>query len=365
MMRTGSLLLALALMACTQSSTGTTSSSRAPSTQGSTTVAAPSTTAGAQNPTTSHAETTTTTLGLLRPDSLDIEAFPVPAGSRPHDVAPAVDGGVWYTAQSLGELGWLDPETGETRHTALGSGSRPHGVIVDEAGTPWITDGGLNAIVSVDPDTLEVSVYTLPEDRPNANLNTATFDDEGVLWFTGQAGVYGSLDPETGAMEVYDAPDGRGPYGITTTPEGAVYFASLAGSYVGAIADDGSASVLTPPTPGQGARRVWSDSTGAVWVSEWNSGNLSRYQPDADEWQTWSLPGGDPAAYAVYVDDADIVWVSDFGSNSLVRFDPGVEEFHVYPLPHQPGDVRQILGRPGEVWGAESAADHLVLIRTG
>jgi streptogramin lyase len=27
------------------------------------------------------------------------------------------------------------------------------------------------------------------------------------------------------------------------------------------------------------------------------------------------------------------------------------------------GDVRQLLGRPGEVWGAESAADALVRLR--
>jgi streptogramin lyase len=27
--------------------------------------------------------------------------------------------------------------------------------------------------------------------------------------------------------------------------------------------------------------------------------------------------------------------------------------------------VRQLLGRPGEIWGAESAADKLVVIRTG
>jgi streptogramin lyase len=39
-----------------------------------------------------------------------IEEFDVPAGSRPHDVAPAVDGGVWYTAQRLGALGtWTPP----------------------------------------------------------------------------------------------------------------------------------------------------------------------------------------------------------------------------------------------------------------
>ncbi len=77
-----------------------------------------------------------------------LKAFPLPAGSRPHDVAPAIDGGVWYTAQGSGELGWLDPETGETRHTPLGAGSRPHGVIVGPDGAPWVTDGGLNAIVS-------------------------------------------------------------------------------------------------------------------------------------------------------------------------------------------------------------------------
>ena len=58
------------------------------------------------------------------------------------------------------------------------------------------------------------------------------------------------------------------------------------------------------------ARRVWSDSSGAVWVSEWNTGNLSRYQPTSGTWDTWMLPGENPAAYAVFVDDADIVWVS-------------------------------------------------------
>lgn len=365
-MRLGLVVLVILLVACTQDSADTTEATVPPPTAAETTAGNPgeTTTTAALATSTTVADTTTTTAALLAADELTVEAFPVPDGSRPHDVAPAADGGVWYTAQHLGELGWLDPETGETTHIPLGDGSRPHGVIVDESGVPWVTDGGLNAIVSVDPDTLEVTVYPLPSDRRSANLNTAAFDDEGVLWFTGQAGVYGRLQPTTGEMEVYDAPNGRGPYGITTTPAGSVYYASLAGSYVGVIADDGSAEVLRPPTDGQGARRVWSDSAGAVWVSEWNSGNLSLYQPEIGEWDTWPLPGDDPAAYAVYVDDTDIVWVSDFGSNSIARFDPASEEFDVYPLPHEPGEVRQILGRPGEVWGAESAADHLVVIRT-
>lgn len=290
-------------------------------------------------------------------------AYPIPAGSRPHDVAPAADGGVWYTAQASGELGWLDPATGETRHIALGPGSRPHGVIVDAEGFAWITDGGRNAIQRVDPQTDEITEYPLPADRPDTNLNTAAFDGRGRLWFTGQNGIVGMLYPESGEMKVFDAPRGRGPYGIDATPEGTVYFASLAGSYVGLIEPDDSITVLEPPTARQGARRVWSDSDGAVWVSEWNSGNLSRYRPDIDTWDTWPLPGETPSAYAVYVDDTDIVWVSDFAGNAIHRFDPADETFTTFALPSSPGNVRQILGRPGEVWGAESAADQLIVIR--
>ena len=307
-----------------------------------------------------------TSMAPLEPQAagrLRLLAFAVPGGSRPHDVAPAHDGGVWFTAQGSGQLGWLDPETGAARSIPLGVGSRPHGVIVAADGAAWVTDGGLNAIVRVDPETDEVRVFPLPADRSDANLNTATFDLDGMLWFTGQSGVYGLLDPESGAMKVFDAPRGRGPYGITTTPEGSVYFASLAGSYVGRVETDGSVTVLEPPTAEQGARRVWSDSEGAVWVSEWNSGQVSRYQPESGRWDAWRLPGDNPQPYAVYVDETDSVWLSDFGANAIVRFVPVRESFDVFPLPSDPGNVRQLHGRPGEVWGAESAADQLVVIR--
>ncbi len=295
----------------------------------------------------------------------EVEAYPVPAGSHPHDVAPAPDGAVWYTAQATGELGRLDPATGETHHIRLGDGSAPHGVIIGPDGAPWVTDGGLNAIVRVDPVTEAVQAFLLPEDFPGANLNTATFDQQGVLWFTGQSGVYGRLNPAEGKVEAFSAPGGRGPYGIATTPAGGVYFVSLAGGYLASLdSQTGQATVIKPPTPDQGARRVWSDSKGRLWVSEWSGGKLARYDPASEEWQEWELPGNNPQPYAVYVDDQDIVWLSDFGANALVRFDPSKATFQEIPLPRPSANVRQILGRPGEVWGAESGTDHLIVVRT-
>jgi len=361
--------LCLVVTACTTAEKSTTSIAAAVSSVAPTTSApSTSTTTAPGTSTSSLAPTTTTSTTAapqpIPPEELEIVAYPVPEGAQPHDVAPALDGGVWYTAQAIGELGWLDPDTGETVHYDLGDGSKPHGVIVDGDGKAWITDGGRNSIQVFDPATEEVTEYPLPADRAGAGLNTAAFDAAGLLWFTGQrGGIVGVLDPTTGGMDVFDAPRGSGPYGMAATPLGTIYFASLAGSYVGMVGEEGEIMVLEPPTADQGARRVWADSTGAVWVSEWNSGQLSRYEPRDGSWKTWPLPGADPSAYAVYVDETDIVWVTDFGGNAIHRFDPTNESFFTFELPHRRGNVRQLLGRPGEVWGGESAADQLVVIR--
>ena len=205
----------------------------------------------------------------------------------------------------------------------------------------------------------------LPEGRGYVNLNTATFDRRGRVWFTGQNGIYGRLDPATGAMQVWDAPRGRGAYGITTTPGGDVYYASLAGSHIARVdVETGAATVIEPPTKDQGARRVWSDSKSQIWVSEWNSGNVSRYDPATKTWKTWKLPGDKPRTYAVYVDTTDKIWLSEWSANAVVRFDPATEKFDVFPIERRSANIRQILGRAGEVWTPESGADRLVVYRT-
>jgi virginiamycin B lyase len=88
------------------------------------------------------------------------------------------------------------------------------------------------------------------------------------------------------------------------------------------------------------------------------------YDPATQTWQTWKLPGEKPRAYSVYVDENDIVWLTDFTANAIVRFDPKSEEFQRFPSDRASANVRQMLGRTGEVWGAESSGDRLVVIST-
>jgi len=297
---------------------------------------------------------------------VSVQEYPLPRGHFAHDVwaDASPEGPVWISFQRSGHLGILDPRTGKVDLVPLGEGSSPHGVIAGPDGAPWLTDGGQNALVRVDPKTREVKKWPLPQGRDYANLNTAIFDKAGVQWFTGQRGIYGRLDPRTGTMDVFDAPRGRGPYGIHATPDGVVYYASLAGSHIARIDPaSGKATVIEPPTSRQGARRVWSDSKGNVWVAEWNSGQLSRYDPKANSWKAWKAPGEGAQVYAVYVDETDKIWISEWAQQVMLRFDPATERFESFKSSSRYANVRQIHGRKGEVWTPESAADKVVVYR--
>ena len=282
-----------------------------------------------------------------------------------HDVAPAPDGGVFFTAQASGHRGWFEPATGRTELVPLGSGSSPHGVIQGPDHAAWVTDGGQNAIVRIGWPDRKVTAFALPTGSSWANLNTCTFDHDGDLWFTGQAGFTGKLAVRTGEVTVKRAPRGTGPYGICTTPGGDVWWCSLAGSFIAQLdRRTGDSRIVEPPTKNQGARRIWSDSRGRLWVSEWNAGQLAMHDPASNSWRAWKVPGANPMVYAVYVDDRDRAWLSDFGGNAIWSFEPRTEKFERFPLPRDSGNVRQILGRKGEVWFGESGTEHIGVIRT-
>jgi virginiamycin B lyase len=300
------------------------------------------------------------------PAAFQTRVFDLPAGSHPHDAAPGPAGQIWYTAQRQGALGIVDIASGEVRQVPLGPNSAPHGVIQAKDGTAWITDGGQNAIVRYDPGTGKIDVWKLPESSGYTNLNTGAFAGDGSFWFTGQNGIYGRVPPGGGKVEVFKDPEGRGPYGIAATPDGEIWYVSLAGSHLAQVnRTDGSARLIEPPDEGAGLRRVWADSTGDLWISGWHSGKLYRYSPARGKWDQWKLPGEAPRAYAVYVDRQDQVWVSNWGSNATLRFDPATQRFTAVPGSAANAAVRQILGRGDEVYLPESGLDRLMLVTAG
>jgi virginiamycin B lyase len=290
--------------------------------------------------------------------------YQLPEGAYPHDVAPAPDGTVWFTGQRQGFMGRFDPKTGKLEKIPLGAGAAPHGVVVGPDGAAWVTEGGQNAIARVDADTKEVKLFRLPKEFPYANLNTPTIGNNGIVWFTGQSGVYGRVDPTSGKVDAWASPKGRGPYGITTTPSGDIWYASLAGDHIAKVdITTGAVTVVEPFKSGVGPRRIWSDSKGVLWVSFWSAGGIGRYDPATKTWLNYPMPRSKSGTYSIYVDDKDRVWATDWTANAIQRFDPKTETYETFPSDKRNANVRQMLGRPGEAWGGESGTDRLVVVR--
>jgi virginiamycin B lyase len=104
-------------------------------------------------------------------------------------------------------------------------------------------------------------------------------------------------------------------------------------------------------------------------VTESFASKLAMYDPATRSWREWRMPGvgsGDRTGhpYAVCVDSRDKVWLTDFSTNTLQRFDPETKRFQAYRIPTTDALVRQIVEVGGVIWGAESAAERLVAFRT-
>src|SRR5262249_58214684 len=96
---------------------------------------------------------------------------------------------------------------------------------------------------------------------------------------------------------------GAGPYGMTGTPGGDVWYASLAGDHIARIDTlSGEATVVDPPRKGVGPRRIWSDCKGVLWVSFWNLGAIGRYDPAATTCTTYPMPQSKSGTYSISVD---------------------------------------------------------------
>ena len=288
-------------------------------------------------------------------------ALPKESGAIALAVDPRDDGPVWVVLQQAGALVRLDPRTGVIEQIGLGEGSAPSGVALDRNGAPWVADGGRNAMLRIDPTSRDVRSWPLPENAGYAELNAVTFDARGRLWFSGQTGIYGRLDPATGEIRLWDAP---APASIVSAPSGRIAFLSTTDSFVGSVdPDNGTVERVVPPAPWQGPRRLAIDAGGNLYVTEWNVGRLNRWDAATRSWTSWLLPAVRARPFAVHAAEDGGVWIGEATANALLRFDPADRSFQAVGFSRPFADARQIASRGREIWTAEYGADRVAVRR--
>src|SRR5215831_14414293 len=277
---------------------------------------------------------------------ITMQIFPVLSGAGPHDVYPAPDGTVWFTAQSSGKLGRLDPRTGRSDLIALGPGAEPHGVIVGPDGAAWVTEGGQNAVARVVPRPAQSGFTRSP--RSGA---TPTSTPQPLM-----GGACSGSPDRTAFMAASTPKQARwrcsmrraAPVPMASPPRQTARCSLLRLS--AAI----SVRSMSRPAPSQcwsrprraKARGAFGATAAAGCGSPVGTAAISS---KTKSWAHWRLPGDGPQPNAFYVDDTDAVWVSDWGANAILRFDPKTEKFEAFPLPDRDTGMRQLAGRKGEV----------------
>ncbi len=104
------------------------------------------------------------------------------------------------------------------------------------------------------------------------------------------------------------------------------------------------------------------DPGGPVYYTAQRTGHLGVLDPKSGKVVEVALGKGS-APHGVIVGPDHAAWVTDGGQNAIVRFDPATESFDAFPSNRESANVRQMLGRAGEAWGAESGTDRLVVVR--
>ncbi len=238
--------------------------------------------------------------------------------------------------------------------TNYGPDSTPRALLVD---TDFPVDEATlaNAMyieyyLPLDPD--------LDQDNERRRTQEMTFDQDGNVWYTDRSipNRVGRVNPTTGEIQDYVLPDPEGdPHGITTTPDGDVWWAETRGFHLGRI-DPRTGEMTRYPMDSSGQAQGRgntpdADSQGNVYYTAIAGSLIGKWDAQTGTTRVWPTPTAYAGAYGMSVDRDDKVWFAEYRRCKVAMFDPETEEFTEYESPSAPCTIRRPgIDRDGNVW---------------
>jgi len=282
--------------------------------------------------------------------------FDAPNGHGPWSAAEDKDGMLWIPYYGRGnEVVRLNPRTAEMTRFGLPFAKTAgiHSAVPAPDGTVWFTEAALGRIAHLDPVTKEITEYQnspLPDGR-RTGTHTVRVDGFGRVWVSGGPAI-SLYDPKTEAFTHFDL---GGTYGNVAGQNGDQWFTSFRDDGpIARVTKDGELSKFYPPTKGK-PQRLQVDSDGIVWFSERRGNKIGRFDPKAQTFKEFPLPGPEASPYAIGIDRDHMIWYSSHEQDTLNRLDPKTGEVIEYPYPHSEISMREFfLDSQGRMWYASS-----------
>jgi virginiamycin B lyase len=238
----------------------------------------------------------------------------------------------------------------------------------------------------VSDDALKITYIEYDMPGPNRMPFSAAPDKDGKLWIPdmGSANTVGYLDPKSGAIQEFTAPNSfpAGIHSAVPAPDGSVWIAEQAANKVGrwdpktkliteyqdtyksgmqGLEDGGSKHTVRVDSSG----RVWGtavfnnltvydpknnefshfpdtfspygveiDKSGNVWFAEfYPQGKIGMVDAKTNKVTKWDPPSKGGWPRRIEIDADGMVWFAEYEGGKIGRFDPKTQAFKEYDLP--------------------------------
>lgn len=302
----------------------------------------------------------------VTPDTVIME-YKVP---RPNAIREALMVGsppkLWAADVSSNRMYAIDIATGKTTIHEIPTDMTmgPHSMFRAADGSLWITPFFSAVLAHLDPAGKNWQTWPLrTKEGKSVGIHDLSFgyqhelltDDKGRIWFSdiGNDGV-GYIDPKTGAIEAYHAPEIEGRpsrqaalYGLVMTSDRKhIWYTQQGigcfGSFNIETLKFGKPVVL--PSINAGPRRLTIDDNDIMYVALYGAGQLIAYDTRANKQVgIYDLPDRASAPYSATWDPLrKVVWIPTSNADVIYRFDPKTRKFSVLPLPRPGGFLRML-----------------------
>jgi len=291
--------------------------------------------------------------------SIDIREWLIP-WERSTASHPLVDanGLIWFIGQRGNFIANFEPISGDFNRYDLGNGVGPYGLARDSNRNFWFSTRKGRSLGFLNPGTATVDEFRWP-DRKARGARSVVADAEGFIWTSIDSGNFiGRTNAISRETELLSVPQkNAAPHALAISPAGVLWGTAARTNALLRIDRDPLAMTLViAPNEATRPRGLSVATDESVWFTDFDLGELGRYDPASGEFAQWSFPGGaESKPLGIAADRNGVIWAVETGSDPsrLIGFDSATGDFlNETDIPSGGGIVEtlQYHEATGEIW---------------
>ena len=243
--------------------------------------------------------------------------------------------------------------------------SGPCADTVTSSGTAWFVEWRTSEIgrITADGQLTQFPIprasdpSTIADNLPTTSPCSITQGSDGNIYFTnGIANQIGAVDPSTGQITLYDAPDPAGnlePYNdIAAGNDDAIWFTETTGNAIGRFDLKTHAFSSYPiPTPDSDPVGIVQGPDGGIWFTEFDANKIGRVDEATGQITEYPLPSPASGPFVMRaVTGGRYVWFTETSVGRLGRIDTETGSVTEVPLPAGSAPIALCLGSDGDIY---------------